>query len=131
MIKYTDKAFLSQLSVYGVDVNREREIPVRAGAQSKVSELEKTDGHAKGRVKLGRAANDREYEDLEHNYQSVCKQLEEHKESLSVMEQVNATLKQEIGARSSQVKQYAKEVDRLKRQVYQYNISSVYGEMCR
>ena len=104
--------------MYRVDVHQGREVPVRAGAQSKVSELEKNDGHAKGRVKLGRAANDREYEDLEHNYQSVCKQLEEHRESLSVMEQVNATLKQEVGARSSQVKHYAKEVDRLKRQVF-------------
>ena len=65
-------------------------------------------------------------------YEGVKKQLFEHQEALSAVEQVNKKLnqevqrarkecerlEQEVQAKSSQVKQYAKEVERLKQEVY-------------
>lgn len=72
---------------------------------------------AQGNIELDRLADQREHEDLKQNYTVVCNQLAEQQESLSALEQANETLRQDIGAKSSQVKQYAKEVDRLKKQV--------------
>ena len=73
--------------------------------------MEKERAKYEGQMELG------DYEELNHNYQIVNNQLAQHQETLSVVEQVNDTLRQEIQAKSSQVKQYAKEVDRLKRKV--------------
>ena len=76
-----------------------------------MAQMEKENAQCQGQMELD------DYEELKHNYQIVNNQLAQHQESLSVVEQVNDTLRQEIQAKSSQVKQYTKEVDRLKRKV--------------
>ena len=91
---------------------RDREV-----AQSKIAKLEETIDQLK--VHQG-------------DFEGLQKQLVEHQQSLSAVEIVNQKLtkevqlarqkcqglEQDIQAKSSQVKQYAKEVERLKQQVH-------------
>lgn len=98
-----------QLAVYKADFEQERQDRIQA--HSMMAEMEKESTKYEGQMELD------DYEELKHNYQIVNNQLAKHQESLSMVEQVNDTLRQEIQAKSSQVKQYAKEVDRLKRKV--------------
>lgn len=98
-----------QLAVYKADFDQERQDRIQA--HSKMAQMEKEGAKYKGQIELD------DYEELKHDYQIVNNQLAEHQETLSVIEQINDTLRQEIQAKSSQVKQYAKEVDRLKRKV--------------
>lgn len=66
---------------------------------------------------MERQAHRQERQDLKHDYQIAHSKLEQHQQALSAVEEANENLRQEIQAKSSQVKQYAKEVDRLKREV--------------
>ena len=101
--------------MYKADFDRERQD--RAEAHSRMADLEKKGARVKGQIELEREAYHREHQDLKHDYQIVRSQLEQHKQALSAVEEANDNLIQDIQAKSSQVKQYAKEVDRLKREV--------------
>ena len=101
--------------MYQTDFDEERRD--RAEAHSRMAELEKKGAHVEGQIELEKEAYHREHNDLKHNYQIITSQLEQHQQALSAVEEVNEILRQEIQAKSSQVKQYAKEVDRLKREV--------------
>ena len=82
-----------------------------------MAELEKKGARVKGQIDVEREVYHREHQDLKHNYQVLSSQLEQHQLALSSVEEVNENLRQEIQAKASQVKQYAKENDRLKREV--------------
>ena len=86
-----------------------------------MAELEKKGAHAKGLIEIEREVYHREHQDLKHNCQVLTSQLEQHQRALSSIEEVNENLRQEIQAKASQVKQYAKENDRLKREVRSEN----------
>ena len=101
--------------MYKADFDQERQD--RAEAHSRMAELEKKGARVKGQIDLEREVYHQEHQDLKHDYQIARSQLEQHQQSLSAVEEVNENLRQEIQAKSSQVKQYAKEVDRLKREV--------------
>ena len=81
------------------------------------TELEKSRTQVQDRIELERLEQRNQYEQLKHDYELTSTQLMELRESVAVMEEENNFLKQEILAKSSQVKQYAKEVDRLKKHV--------------
>ena len=106
--------------MYKADFDQER--LDRAEAHSRMAELEKKGARVKGQIDLEREAYHQEHQDLKHDYQIARSQLELHQQSLSAVEEVNENLRQEIQAKSSQVKQYAKEVDRLKREVRNENL---------
>ena len=82
-----------------------------------MAELERKGARVKSQIELEKEAYRRENRDLKHSCQIANIQLEQHQQALSAVEEVNETLRQEIQAKSSQVKQYAKEVGRLKREV--------------
>ena len=82
-----------------------------------MAELEKKGARVKSQIELEREVYRRENRDLKHTCQIATSQLEQHQQALSAVEEVNETLRQEIQAKSSQVKQYAKEVGRLKQEV--------------
>ena len=82
-----------------------------------MADLEKKGARVKGQIEVERETYHREYRDLKHNFQVLSSQLEQHQLALSAVEEANEKLRQEIQAKASQVKQYAKENDRLKREV--------------
>ena len=90
------------------------------GRQLKQTEFDKSRTDVQDRVELERLSHHDQYEEMKCNFQLADKQLVEHRDSLDAMEEENSRLRQEIQAKSSQVKQYAKEVDRLKKQVRSY-----------
>ena len=101
--------------MYKADFDQERQD--RAEAHSRMAELEKKGARVKGQIDVEREVYHREHQDLKHNYQVLSSQLVQHQQSLLSVEEVNENLRQEIQAKASQVKQYAKENDRLKREV--------------
>ena len=105
--------------MYKTDFDQERQD--RAEAHSRMAEMEKKGAHIKGQIETEREAYHREHQDLKQNYQIAHSQLEHHQQALSAVEEVNENLRQEIQAKASQVKQYAKENDRLKREVWTKN----------
>ena len=96
----------------------------REVAHSKIADLEKAIAQLKEKLEKEVSTYNEEYEDTQ-------KQLVEHQESLSAIEFLYKKLtkevqlgrekcqglEQDLQAKSSQVKQYAKEVERLKQQV--------------
>ena len=120
--------------MYKADFDQERQD--RAKAHSRMAELEKKGARVKGQIEIEREAYHREHQDLKHDYRIAHNQLEQHQQALSAVEEVNETLRQEIQAKASQVKQYAKENDRLKREVrsannhLHYHTTGYYSSCC-
>ena len=93
--------------------------------------MEKKVAQLKGQLEQERSAYRHETNEKTLDYDVMKNQLAEHQQSMSTIELVNEKLHQEVQAargecqrlqeetqaKSSQVKQYAKEVDRLKKQV--------------
>ena len=89
-------------------------------SQCETADFERSRTQVHDRIELERLAQRDQYEQLKHDHEVTSTQLMELRESVAVIEEENSFLKQEILAKSSQVKQYAKEVDRLKKHVRGY-----------
>ena len=118
--------------MYKADFDQERQD--RTEAHSRMAELEKKGARVKGQIEVEREAYLRDHQDLKHNYQVLTSQLVQHQQALSAVEEINENLRQEIQAKASQVKQYAKENDRLKREVrsekQSFTLPDYHGSCC-